>query len=364
MKSSSSINIGNGNNCTENQKAAATASYTSPASSANINKFVTKTNTALIKSSNANKDNIKRQEEQLNEFIQPARSFLINSASSFQSDSLSSNFKFELTPQTINHFNYQQPITQRRPRIKWTKRHVSSGSKTQSSSANSSIVFLRSSIDLNATMTTNEGTETPIAPDISITEVTNQYHTYIEKVHQLTTNQNETNHKIISSPTQIVNHEKTKSKTNHVDNEKDKVYVDQASQATISDVKSKQTIKSATSYRKMMSATKRPKQPSATTLTQQSTQPILSSTSPNRSASQNDVLTTITTGQKSLASSTKVDDSNAGKNLITVDTSKARSNHEVVRSCLRELGWKEVKDNLIILCNMSFFILVLYSNEC
>ena len=33
-----------------------------------------------------------------------------------------------------------------------------------------------------------------------------------------------------------------------------------------------------------------------------------------------------------------------GLGVVTVDTSKSRSNIDVVRLCLRELGWREVKD--------------------
>ncbi|CAF3988772.1 unnamed protein product [Rotaria magnacalcarata] len=347
MKSSSSISIGNGNNCTENRKAAAATTTTSlsssPLSSANnINKGITKANTVLIKPSKADKNDIRRQEQQLNEFIQPANSFFINSASTFQSEGSSSTFQFELTPKTVNQINHYQSntTTQHRPRLQWTKRHGSSKSKSHSSSATSSIIFLRSSIDLNATMTTtNMKNDSSNMPDIAITEMTNQdfhdqYQPYVEKVFQKSNNQ--------TDPTQILKSNSMNFVTdakhnNHVDYEKDKVFTDQASQALLVDSTENKTIKSATPYKKIKSATKRPKQSSATSIT---TQPIISASSPNRSTPQNE-LNTITTTQKSLSASTKVDDNNAAKNLITIDTSKARSNLEVVRFCIRELGWRE-----------------------
>ncbi|CAM2703411.1 unnamed protein product [Rotaria socialis] len=348
MKSSNSINIGNGNNCTENRKAAAaattTTSFTSSSLSSanNINKSITKANTVLIKPSKVDKNDAKRQEQQLNEFIQPANSFFINSASTFQSETSSSTFQFELTPKTINQINHYQSntTTQRRPRLQWTKRHGSSKSKSHSSSATSSIVFLRSSIDVNATMTTTTMTnDSSNMPDISITEMTNQdfqdqYQPYMEKVFQKSNNQTDATQILKSNSMNFVTDTKH---NNHADYEKDKVFVDQASQVPLDDSTEKKTIKSATPYKKIKSATKRPTQPSATSIT---TQPIISTSSPNRSTSQNE-LNTITATQKSLSTSTKVDDNNAAKNLITIDTSKARSNLEVVRFCIRELGWRE-----------------------
>lgn len=338
MKSSSGINIGNGNNCAESRKTA-TTSFSSPSSSAYINKCVTKTNTVLIKSSNAEKDDVKQEEQQLNEFIQPASSFYTTSISSFKSESISSNFKFEVTPQTINQLNHYQPNIQRRARIQWTKRNASSRSKTQNSSANSSIVFSRTSMDLNipSTMATNLMTSTPIAPDISITEMTvkdfdDEYKSYTDQTHQQNNNPDDLNKTIQSVSMSVVIND-----PNNTTIDKEKVFVDQASQAVLNDTKSKKTTRSATYPKKIKSAAKRPKQPSATPITQQSTQPIQSTSSPIRTVSQTDLNTT--TVQKSAV---KSDDNNAGKNLITVDTTKARSNLEVVRMCIRELAWKEV----------------------
>lgn len=37
-----------------------------------------------------------------------------------------------------------------------------------------------------------------------------------------------------------------------------------------------------------------------------------------------------------------VEPSGGKKGLVTIDTSKARSNADVVRLCLQELGWREV----------------------
>ncbi|CAF1159100.1 unnamed protein product [Rotaria sordida] len=332
VKSSSGINIGNGKNCTENRKPTIT-SFSSSSSSTYINKCVTKTNTVLIKPSNVEKDDIKCQEQQLNDFIQPANSFLINSLSSFQSEGLATNFKFELIPETINHFKQYQTNIQRRPHLQWTKRHgSSSSSKNQNTNGNSSIIFLRSSIDLNTTtMSNNLINENTHIPDISITEMTNK--DFDDQYQQSSNNQNDFDQTL-----------KTTSMTIVTNDNNEKAFVNQASQSALTDTKIKKTIRSANYHTKIKSATKRPKQPSATQIIQQ--QPILSSTSPNRTLSQNDINTT--TVQKLTSSTTttaKVDDNNAGKTLITVDITKARSNLEVVRFCIRELGWKECFTN-------------------
>ncbi|CAF3130716.1 unnamed protein product [Rotaria sp. Silwood2] len=337
MKSSSGINIGNGNNCTENRKPT-TTSFSSSSASAYINKCVTKTNTVLIKSSNIEKDDIKRDEQQLNDFIQPANSFFITSVSSFQSEGLPTNFKFELTPETINHFKQYQTNIQRRSHLQWTKRHASSNSKNQNTNTTSSIIFLRSTIDLNTTpMSTNLTNENHHIPDISITEMTNKD---FDNHYQQSSNQNSFDQTLKSSSMTIATNGNNNNNNNNVDNEKEKAFIDQASQAILIDAKVKKTIKSASYHTKIKSATKIPKQPSATQIIQQ---PILSSSLPNRTLSQNDINTT--TVQKLTSSTTKIEDNNGGKTLITVDISKARSNLEVVRLCIRELGWKECFTN-------------------
>jgi len=56
----------------------------------------------------------------------------------------------------------------------------------------------------------------------------------------------------------------------------------------------------------------------------------------------------ITTSMKSSTSTIRTDENNGTKSTITVDISKARSNLEVVRLCIRELGWKEVENFLLL----------------
>jgi hypothetical protein len=339
MKSSSGINIGNGNNCQENRKTSA-ASFSS---SAYINKRVTKTNTVLTKSSNfEEEDHVKRQDQQLNDFIQPAHSSFTNSISSFQSDSVSSKFKFEITPETINHLNQHQTDTRRRSRIQWITSHGSFNSKPKISSAHASMILSGSSMDLNTTkMANNIKKEILNIPNVSITELTpkdfdDEYQRFVEQDYQQSHNQDDFD-QTLKCTSIIVD----AGDDNGIDdNEKDKVFVDQASQAVITELKSKKKVKSANHYKKIKSATaKRPKQPSATQVSQQVVQATLSS-SPTRTTVQGDL--TVGTVTKLATLTTKVDDNNAGKNTITVDITKARSNLEVVRLCIRELGWKEV----------------------
>lgn len=232
MKSSNNIPIGNGNKCRENQKI-------STSSSAYTNKCITSTSQSL---------NVEQQ-QQLNDFIQPAQSFYTNSLSSFQSESISSSkFQFEITPETVRQLNkqYRSKSDHHRTRIKWVATRQTSLTNSKSS---------------NLTMT-NELVEFPSS------------------------------------------------------SEQDKIFVDQSSQAILSEIK--QEIKKKLQRKsKSASSTKRSKAPSAT--------PI---------SSQIDLT-------KTAVITAKIEETNTGKNMITVDTTKARSNLEVVRMCLKDLGWKE-----------------------
>jgi hypothetical protein len=119
-----------------------------------------------------------------------------------------------------------------------------------------------------------------------------------------------------------------------------KVFVDQESQAVETEIKPKKKTKSSQS-KKTKSSPRRSKQ---STNIPPSTVSSLSSTNPI--PSHNDSITI-----KPSASTTKTEEV---KSIITVDTSKARSNLEVVRLCLKELGWKEV--NIFL----TYFILSFY----
>jgi len=113
-----------------------------------------------------------------------------------------------------------------------------------------------------------------------------------------------------------------------------KTFTDQASQAILEDIKPKKKTKSSHS-KKTKSSSKRPKglqiPPSTLTIS-----------SSNRIISNGDSIP-LTSSMKVSPSIAKTEENNGTKSLITVDTSKARSNLEVVRLCLRELGWKEVE---------------------
>ena len=338
MKSSSGINIGNGNNCRENRKTT-TTSFSSASPSASINKRVTKTSTTSIKPSNAEQDITKREEQQLNEFIQPAHSFYTASTSTFQSESVSSKFKFEITPETISQFNHHPTSVPRRQRTQWVTRHASLHSKPKIPSTTSSVILSSSSIDLNTTtMATSSKSEILNAPNVSITEMTSkafedEYQRFVEPSYQQSQNHDELDQTLKCTSINLVSDDDDDD-----DDEKEKVFIDQGSQAVLLNGKPRKKIKSASHHKKIKSATKRPKQPSATQVTHQ---PSLSA-SPTRTGSQADLTAgTIT------RLTTRIEDINAGKNTITVDTSKARSNLEVVRLCLRDLGWKEVRNTII-----------------
>lgn len=303
MKSSSGINIGNGNTCRENRK---TTTTSHPSST--ISKRVTKTNTPVIKPTAA------EQQQQLDDFIQPAQSFYTNSISSFQSESVSSKFKFEITPETINHFHTTDQ--HRRPRIQWVKRHASLHSKSKITSTNSSVDFMTTTLK-------------PEVANLSITAMTSkdfaeEYQTYPE--------QNEVDQTTLKCTSiNLV----TDDDDDDDNDEKDKLFIAQENQPVIIDEKPKKKIKSAASHhKKIKSASRRPKLPSATQVISQMT---ISSLSPTRTASQAELNPGTMTKL-----SMRIDENNLNKNSISVDTTKSRSNLEVVRLCLRDLGWREV----------------------
>jgi hypothetical protein len=121
-----------------------------------------------------------------------------------------------------------------------------------------------------------------------------------------------------------------------------KTFVDQASQAVLEDPKPKKKIKSNSKRANVVQI------PPST----------LSLSSPNRVTSNGDLIT-LTSPMKVSSSIGKNEENNGTKSLITVDTSKARSNLEVVRLCLRELAWKEVE---ILIKLFQFFFLLYISS--
>ena len=243
-----------------------------------------------------------------NDSLPPASSSFTNSISSFQSESLSSKFKFEITPESVHQFNQQQ---QARARVQWKTRHASllKANKVSQLTTASSTNLTSSSIDLNTSHTV---TETLPQPESSETE------------QDLTLK--------CTSMTLITTDDEEAAELR-------RVFGNQGSQVIVTSPTPKKKVSSATSrQKKIVSASKRPSQTNATQLVQVPVQqPAVPSTS----------TTDLTTVSKSTISSlAKADEPNPNKNIITIDTSKARSNVEVVRLCIRELGWKEVTPSL------------------
>ena len=113
-----------------------------------------------------------------------------------------------------------------------------------------------------------------------------------------------------------------------------KIYVSQASQVILGELKIKKK-KKIDQRKKSRSSPKRIK-PAVIPPIPNST---LSTASTHRHTTSHPDLTTPMRASTSIG---KTDENNGTKSIITVDTSKARSNLEVVRLCIRELGWKEV----------------------
>ena len=325
MQSPTRLSLANGNHRTPS------SSSSSPTSSIKrrLTKAQTLTHPAASATTNTN------QQQQLNDFLQPASSFYTNSISSFQSESLSSRFKFEVTPNSVQQFNQQQ---QARARQQWKTRHASllKANKISEQTTVSSTNLTSSSIDLNTT-------SQPSAAN----ELLNSSSTIIETLPQPEPEQDLTLK--CTSMTMIA--------TDDDEAEAGKVFVDQSSQVIVVSPTSKKKSVSATSRHKKSSsaASKRPSQTNATQLVQVPVQqPPTSVAVPSTST------TDLTTVSKSTISSmAKADEPNPNKNIITVDISKARSNLEVVRLCIKDLGWKEVNPCLFELRRSSSSLFVL-----
>ena len=248
-------------------------------SSTHMKKRDMKVKTVLIKSLN-----VEQQERDLNEFIQSTSSFLTNSISN-------SSSKFEITPETVNHLNQHQTDIQRRPRIQWRKCPAPLYSKNK----RAPIILTSSSTKTTVTKLKEENLNSHSITEMTSKDSDNEYQRY--------TDQDDLD-PILKS---------TSMNTMMDDNGKD--FADQENQTNLMDRKVKKRMKSPYHHRKIKSTTK-----------QQLTQTDIASTTLPKFA-----LSTIT-----------IEDNNVGKNLITVDTSKARSNLDVIRMCIRELGWKEV----------------------
>jgi hypothetical protein len=110
-------------------------------------------------------------------------------------------------------------------------------------------------------------------------------------------------------------------------------FVNQGTQAVLTYAKLKKRTKSSHSKKAKSSST------------QSNGFQISSSTSQNRASSHSDLIN-FPVPIKASTSIAKNPETNGFKRSITIDTSKARSNLEVVRLCLRELKWKEV--NILI----------------
>ena len=115
----------------------------------------------------------------------------------------------------------------------------------------------------------------------------------------------------------------------------EKTFVDQGSQAVLGELKAKKKKKKIKSSPRRAKPVNTPQIPAAT----------------NRLTSSGDLINPT----KSAVTLSKTEENNGTKSLITVDTSKARSNLEVVRLCIRELGWKEVQIILISFFYISSF---------
>ncbi|CAF2672261.1 unnamed protein product [Rotaria sp. Silwood2] len=290
------------------------------------NNHIKRTNTLLSKPLHTEQD-----VQQLNKFIS-------NSQSNFPSDDFLSKTQFDITPEIISQLNQNQSNIPRRPRVKWVAtRHTSLHNSLNFQTTSLNDFQTRSMTDTNIKQDIQINPAVSI-PDITTKEFDDEYQNYIEKIYQ-----DDLDQTLKYTNTYVLTSEDEEEEINNImseDNDLEpldiiKGYVDQGSQAVLVETKSKKKPKSPR-RRKTKSSPRRAKQTNALP----NSPSMLLSSSTNQVTPNSD-LTALTTPIKVSASITKTEENNGIKSLITVDTSKARSNLPVVRLCLRELGWKE-----------------------
>ncbi|CAF3933464.1 unnamed protein product, partial [Rotaria magnacalcarata] len=260
-----------------------------------------------------------------------------------QLNNIVSKTQIDITPETVNHLNRHQSTALRRSRVKWVARHASILS-TGSFQTNSLNEF-----QINSMADANSNQDMPLNPSISIPDMTAEevdveYQNFIEKIYEDEIDEalQCANSSALSSDDEeeddgnTNNHNNIREDNGHEQLETTKVFIDQGSQIILVAAKSKRKIKSPQRKRSKASP-RRVKHASA-----MPSQASMSLSSPtNQSTHNGDTTTATTNSMRASASVAKTEENNAAKRLITVDTSKARSNLQVVRLCLRELGWKE-----------------------
>ncbi|CAF3532594.1 unnamed protein product [Rotaria sp. Silwood1] len=291
------------------------------------NNHIKRTNTLLSKTLHTEHD------------VQNLNKFFSNSQANFPSDDFLSQTQFDVTPEIINQLNQNQSSLPRRQRVKWVTCHTSLHNSLNFQTTSLNDFQTRSMTDTNIKHDTQINPAVSI-PNITTKEFDDEYQNYIEKIYQedmdqtlkytntfvLTSEDEEEDNNII-----IMSEDNDQELLDNIKN-----FADQESQAVLVESKSKKKPKSPR-RRKTISSPRRAKQTNALP---NSPSMLLSSASPNQVTPNSD-LTTLTTPIKVSASVAKAEENNGVKSLITVDTSKARSNLQVVRLCLRELGWKE-----------------------
>ena len=260
----------------------------------------------------------------------------------FHSHSQTSFHSFHFAPESIEQISQPTSSTaQRRARVQWVQHY---------SSLRAADLLTNSSIDFSDASNSDQlNHDSFIHPSISITEMTtedftDEYGDFTE--HATPAEAEET---ITVAPIRSFSSDDDDDDDDDDDRHATLIEVDEpeqlpnakASTDLAAPVGSKPKKKSKTDQpKKIKSSLKRNK---SNRVTQQ---PPSSASSSAQGATPNAAGTglPITPMKTPVPSAAKSEETSGGKTLITVDTSRARSNIEVVRLCLREMGWKEVSD--------------------
>ncbi|CAF3343791.1 unnamed protein product [Rotaria socialis] len=294
----------------------------------------------------AKNNHIKRSQTLLNKPLhtEPNEEYVNKVNSNSQLNNFAPKTQVDITPETVNHLNRHQSTTIRRSRVKWVARHASviNTGSFQTNSLHDFQINPMADTNLNQDMSLNPSIS---IPDMTATEVDVEYQNFIEKIYEDEIDEalKCANISVLSSDDEEEDDDNTNNHNNisedngHEQSETGKVFIEQGSQIMLVATKAKRKIKSPPRKRSKASP-RRAKHASA--MPSQASMPLSSPT--NQSTLNGDTTTTATTNpMRASASVAKTEENNTAKSLITVDTSKARSNLPVVRLCLRELGWKE-----------------------
>ena len=250
----------------------------------------------------------------------------------FHSHSQASFHSFQLPPETIEQIHQQPSTTPRRSRVQWVQRYPS---------VHPSEILTSSLIDFTTAASIDQiQHDSSIHPNISITEMTTEDFTdeYGDFIEHVTPGQLEETITVV--PIDVL----SSDDDDDVDDQHATLIEErEPEQLSNTKITTDETPPGGSSKAKKKTKAEHPKKTKSGHKSNRSSRVSQQASSAHGSTPNGEGTSATPSPVKaSTPSVVKTEETSAGKPLITIDTSRARSNIEVVRLCLRELSWKEV----------------------